>query len=177
MKKAYKVFKEYRPVLDELDFIDPEIIEDMFGLSDKLEQEQLMALVAMIKNDVWMDNPLVFEDLSLIINGIAPDILEFEGSTPSQLWYSLFLMKKFRPDLSLGELVKGYVEFVHAEDGFYLYPKEAGIKTPLKEYLPQILELTNKEIFEDFNILDNQASKLVEAIAYVKSKIEEDGVY
>ena len=178
MKKAYKVFKEQREFIDDLDNLDPEIIPDLFNIYDKLEIEELMALAALVKTDSWMEDPVLFEDLVLIFNGISPSPLEFEGSSVNQIWYSLFLMRKFRPDLDLGELVKGYIDFIHSEEGFYVYPNEAQIKSKIIPILPQILEKINKPgQFDEFEFTDNQASKLTEAINYIQLKIKEDGIY
>ena len=176
MKKALKTLKTYRAIIDDLDVINPEDINPMFHTHDALETEQLMALIALIKSDEFMENPLLFENLVLILNGYSPTFLEFEGVTPSQLWYALYLMKKFRKDLELGELVKGYVTFVSGNEGFCIYPKESGVKSPIHEYLSDVLDASTKDILDEFNIIDNQASKLVEVIDYMRRKKNEDGL-
>lgn len=179
MKLAYKIFKENREFIDDLDNLDPETIPALFSLENTLEMEQLMALTAMVKNDIFMEDPVVFENLVLILNGISPSISEFETCTINHLWYALFLMKKFRPDLNFGELVKGYIDFIHTEGGFYIYPNEAQMKSPMKgPILSQILEKYNKTgTFDEFDFTDNQASLLTEAVNYIQLKIKEDEIF
>lgn len=177
MKKAYKVFKSYRPLIDELDSIEPESIPSLFGLVDSLEIEQLMALTASVKTDRWMDNPLVFEDLILILNGVSPNIYEFEGCSTDQLWYGLYILAKFRPDIEFGELVRGYIEFTSSNEGFYIYPKESGMKSPIKETIPEIIRKIDNDTFDESSVLDNQASKLYLIMEYIKEKIKKDELY
>lgn len=176
MKTAYKIFTENKKELDELTSLNPEDIDKLYGKMSKLESEQLMALVALVKSDIWMITPLVFEDEVLIINGVSPDPLVLENSNSDQIWYALFVMNKIRPDMELGPLVKGYIEFVHSNDGFFIYPKESELKSKLEKFLPEILnDMETKTSFDATNIVDNQASKLYEALEYMKLKIVEDG--
>jgi hypothetical protein len=176
MKNAFLKLKKHRDAIDDLDCLNPEDVFPMFGISSDLEREQLMALVALIKSDIWMENPLLFEDMVLILNGISPSPLSFESVTCKQIYYALYVMKHFRPDLDLSELVKAYIEFEFSEEGFLVFPKESGMETPIKEYLHTILEMTSKSSFSAENILENQASKLYESLAYTSRKREEDGI-
>lgn len=177
MKKAYKAFVKQRQIVDELDAIDPEIIERVFGVTGKLEKEQFMVLASIVKSDTWMDNPILFENMILSINGISPSVYEYEGCNVNYLWYGLFLMKKYRPDLALGELVKGYIEFIHSEDGFYIFPKEAGMSPLVTDFLTEILEkFDTVGVFNEFKFTDNQASKLTDAVNYIQIKIKEDEI-
>lgn len=176
MKKAYKIFIEERELIDSHDVIDPELVPSLFGLQDSLEQEQLMALITIVKNDNVLSDPLLFENIVLILNGVPPEMVQFDGTTPSQIWYAVFILSKLRPDFKLSEIVKAYIEFIHSENGFFVYPRETGIKTPIKENLMKILELKDNNEFSDFNFNERQASMLSEVLHYMDKKIEEDKV-
>jgi len=176
MKTAYKILKDNREFIDDLDALDPELISTLFGIHNSIEQEQLMALIAVIKNDSFEDDPLLFENLVLILNGVSPFMGEYETTQVEQIWYALFIIGGLRPTFTLNERVKGYIKFIHDDAGFYIYPKESNLKTPMQDLLPDIIKRTDKREFLTFDISDNHASKLNEIIDYIDVKAKEDGV-
>lgn len=148
--------------------LEPETVRQLYPtLSDKDIEKILTIKVIKDTNAVFEDMD-VFENASMVLNNIIPDVKKMEGAKPEHIWKALDLIGKIRPEFNLSHEVQMYIKRVFNDHGYYFYPPLARLENVLLDDVTKASIIGPFPLKEDF--LGIQTSKYLHIQEYLKEK-------
>ena len=157
-------------ILDSFDsYVEPETIRDLYPALSNRDFNKLMAVLSIKFSNYPFENFYVFENVTLAINNIVPNISMVEGSLPKWIWYSVNTMSRLRPEMEYSDEIIEYIKRVFADSGAYLYPKELKIDNPILEQAEKVLENITQLPLKDDSFINRQAVLLLTLNLYTNT--------
>lgn len=163
-------------ILTVKEFYEPETIRFLFPQLTEEEQEQLQVLQALTYNLAFWQDPFVFENAVLSINGVKPEVGFMQGCTPTQIWYAAYLVNQAFPDREYEPEIKTYIRFMSNQQGVYIYPPQI-FKESENPYYKKALELEAENTpLGDSSIAEIQAGHLATIQLYIRLKQDDEKI-
>ena len=120
-------------VINNSDFIKPETIQMLFPTLNSIERQKLQVLWLLNNRRAAYEDFEVFENVSLVLNNIDPDIAKTEGTLPEYIWTTIKVIKDLRPDVELAHEVIEYIKYIFDSNGYTFYPPGLGMNKDSKK--------------------------------------------
>lgn len=107
--------------------LEPGTLTHLFPEATSLERQ--LSYVKKVINDTRAvhEDMDVFENATLVLNGIDPDVSKMEGSLVKYIWKSVAFIKSSKPDVDFSHEVLMYIKAISSDEGVYFYPPNIGL--------------------------------------------------
>ena len=114
-------------LINDSEFIEPETIQYLFPTLSSIDRQKIQVLWLLNNRRAAYEDFEVFENVTLVLNNIDPDIAKTEGTLPEYIWLAVKIIKDLQPKVEFSNEVLQYIKYIFESNGYTFYPPGLGL--------------------------------------------------